>query len=345
MTSLQEFYLAHRARHAPLVLATVVGTTGSTYRKSGAQMLIAGDCSSAGLLSGGCLESDLAERAKGVLENGSAAVVEYDTRSSDDLIWGLGLGCEGAMRILLQRLDPANDYEPFAYTQRCRDEQRTGCYALVIDSHNPAYPLGYASWNEAAAPLPPAIHAALGSVLEGRTGKRSASVRTADAATFLIAPVDIATRLLILGAGPDVAPLVEFAALLGWPTTVLDHRPAYAVATRFPRARRVALNPADQLTAAVDPCCFDAAVVMSHHLLSDLAYLKQLADTDLRYVGLLGPASRRARLLAELEHRAALLHGRLHGPAGFDIGADSPESIALAIISEVHAVLAGHRGR
>jgi len=345
MTSLQEFYLEHCARHAPLILATVIGTTGSTYRKSGAQMLIAQDGSSAGLLSGGCLESDLAERAKGVMETGSAAVVEYDTRSSDDLIWGLGLGCAGAMRILLQRLDVANHYQPFAYTQRCRDQQRAGCYALVIDSHMPAYPLGYAGWHEATAPLPPAIHAALSTALQVTTGQRTSKVQATDAATFLIVPVEIATRLLILGAGPDVAPLVEFAALLGWPVTVLDHRPAYAVAARFPQARRVLLNPADQLSAAVDLCCFDAAVVMSHHLISDLAYLRQLAGTELRYIGLLGPAARRTRLLAELEHRAPLLTGRLHGPAGLDIGANSPESIALAIVSEIQAVLTGHSGR
>ena len=343
MTSLREFYVEHRARHSPLVLATVVGTLGSTYRKSGAQMLIAGDGSSAGLLSGGCLESDLAERAKDVLESGRATLVDYDTRSSDDLIWGLGLGCEGAMRILLLRLDAANHYEPFAYTQRCRDEQQAGSYALVIDSQTPSLPLGYAAWNGSAAPVPPAIQAALGSALPATAdaGKRVTSVQTADAATFLIVPVEIATRLLILGAGPDVAPIVEFATRLGWPTTVLDHRPAYAVATRFPLARRVLLNPADQLTAVVDPAHFDAAVVMSHHLVSDLAYLQQLAGTELRYIGLLGPASRRARLLADLGHRAQLLAGRLHGPAGLDIGANSPESIALAIVSEIHAVLAG----
>src|ERR1044071_8061621 len=110
MTSLREFYGQHRARHAPLVLATVVRTLGSTYRKAGAQMLIAAAGCSAGLLSGGCLESDLAERAQEVLTSGQPMLVDYDTRSSDDLIWGLGLGCEGAMRILLLRLDAANHY-------------------------------------------------------------------------------------------------------------------------------------------------------------------------------------------------------------------------------------------
>jgi xanthine dehydrogenase accessory factor len=346
MTSLREFYVEHRARHAPLILATVVGTVGSTYRKSGAQMLIAGDGSSAGLLSGGCLETDLAERAKEVLASGRATLVDYDTRSSDDLIWGLGLGCEGAMRILLLRLDTTNQYEPFAYTQRCRDEQRAGSYTLVIDSDNPVHPLGHAAWHGSGTALPTTVQVALDAAVQPATtaGARAVSVHSIAAASFLIVPVEIATRLLILGAGPDVAPVVDFASRLGWPVTVVDHRPAYAVPGRFPLAQRVALNPADQLTAAVDVSRFDAAVVMSHHLVSDLAYLQQLAHADLRYIGLLGPASRRARLLADLGGDAQRLAGRLRGPAGLDIGANSPESIALAIVSEIQAVLAGRAG-
>jgi xanthine/CO dehydrogenase XdhC/CoxF family maturation factor len=106
--SLGDFFRERRDRGEALVLATIAGTVGSTYRKAGAQMLIAADGSAAGLLSGGCLESDLMERARSVL-SGAPVVADYDTRSSDDLIWGIGLGCEGAMTILLSRLDRAND--------------------------------------------------------------------------------------------------------------------------------------------------------------------------------------------------------------------------------------------
>src|SRR5262245_60782826 len=107
---LSDFFRSYRARGEPLVLATIAHTIGSTYRKAGAQMLIARDGAAAGLLSGGCLESDLLERARAVLDTGTPAIVEYDTRTSDDLIWGIGLGCEGAMTILLTRLDATNDY-------------------------------------------------------------------------------------------------------------------------------------------------------------------------------------------------------------------------------------------
>src|SRR5262245_62708946 len=108
--SLGTFFRRALDEGAPLVLATVVQTLGSTYRKAGAQMLIAGDGQAAGLLSGGCLEADLMERARAVLDTGAPMLVDYDTRGSDDVLWGIGLGCEGAMTILMQRLDRGNEH-------------------------------------------------------------------------------------------------------------------------------------------------------------------------------------------------------------------------------------------
>src|SRR4249919_2651810 len=92
-----------RLTNEPLVLATVVRTSGSTYAKPGAQMLIASDGEYAGLLSGGCLEGDLREHARLVAGTGAARIVSYDMRSQDDTLFGLGAGCEGAMDILLTR--------------------------------------------------------------------------------------------------------------------------------------------------------------------------------------------------------------------------------------------------
>lgn len=334
--SLDEFFHSYRERSEPLVLATVVQTIGSTYRKAGAQMLIAGDSSAAGLLSGGCLEADLAERARTVIETGQALLVEYDTRSSDDLLWGIGLGCEGAMRILLTRLDAANDYQPFAYARQCRREYVAAKIALVIASDNPTYPLGRAYWSGCGATPPLAVQAA--------PIRPPAQVIEADNASFLVVPIELPTRLLLLGAGPDAMPLVEIAGLMGWHVSVLDHRPAYAVAERFPRARSVTLNLANALPKLLEHSHYDAAVVMSHHLTSDEAYLAALADSTIPYIGLLGPAPRRARLMNDIGDQARKFGNRLYGPIGLDIGAATPETIALAIVSEIQAVLAGCAG-
>ncbi|HEY7642040.1 MAG TPA: XdhC family protein [Steroidobacteraceae bacterium] len=338
--SLGDFFRDRRDRGEPLVLATIAATLGSTYRKAGAQMLIAADGSAAGLLSGGCLESDLMERARSVL-SGAPVVVHYDTRRSDDLIWGIGLGCEGAMTILLTRLDGANDYQPFAFVEECRRRGAPGNFALVTQSTNVAYPLGKAFRSDSAVSVP----AGVADVLHGTATLRAAATVETGGATFLIAPVELPPRLLVLGAGPDAMPLVEIAGLMNWHVTVLDHRPAYAVADRFPRARRVALNPAGELAKELQATHYDAAVVMSHHLLSDQAYLAALAGhAAIPYVGLLGPAPRRARLMQELGEQSQRLAGRLHGPIGLDIGARTPETIALAIVSEIQAVLAGRSG-
>jgi xanthine dehydrogenase accessory factor len=341
--SLSEFFRGYRERREPLVLATIVHTIGSTYRKSGAQMLLAADGSAAGLLSGGCLEADLMERARKVLDTGEAMIAEYDTRSSDDLIWGIGLGCEGAMRILLTKLHAGNDYQPFAYVDECRREHIAAGFALVTASDNPSFRLGKAYWGENKLPAP--VQAALESAARrsNRAERAVASVQ-ADGATFLVTPIELPIRLLVLGAGPDAMPLVEIAGLMGWQVAVFDHRPAYAVSERFPRAHRVAVNPANALSQVVGAAHFDAAVVMSHHLTSDESYLRALADSSIPYIGLLGPAPRRARLLGDIGDKAHGLGERLHGPIGLDIGANSPETIALAIVSEIQAVLAGRHG-
>jgi xanthine/CO dehydrogenase XdhC/CoxF family maturation factor len=334
-------------RGDPLVLATVVQTIGSTYRKPGAQMLIAGDGRSAGLLSGGCLESDLLDRARTVLGTGQPMLVDYDSRGSDDVIWGLGLGCEGAMRILLLRLDQASGYEPYAFQTRCRAEHRPGRIALVIESADPALRLGTSFRSDAALRAPDGIQNAL-TEIQARppesSERASAYTLNAEGARFLISPVLLRTRLLLLGAGPDAMPLAEFAGILDWDVTVFDHRAAYAVAQRFPRARRVQVRPAAALAEELANARYDAAVVMSHHLPSDQLYLSALAHSTVPYVGLLGPAPRRARLLHEIGSSAEALQGRLYGPVGLDIGASTPEGIALAIVAEILAVRANRAG-
>jgi xanthine/CO dehydrogenase XdhC/CoxF family maturation factor len=351
--SLTEFFRSYESRGEPLALATIVETVGSTYQKPGAQMLIAGDGRVAGLLSGGCLEADLMERARSVLATGEAMRVEYDTRSSDDVIWGIGLGCEGAMSIVLTRLNRENQYQPLAFIEACRRDDIAAGFAIIARSEDAARPLGTAYWPGATEQAPGEVASAIAnaSIPSARTRRnqrnplrRIATTVEAGGVTALVAPIELPPRLLVLGAGPDAMPLVEIAGLMNWRITVLDHRPAYAVAERFPRARRVALNAAAALHAELAAARYDAAVVMSHHLVSDQNYLAALAESDIPYIGLLGPAPRRARLMSEIGDKAAKLGDRLYGPIGLDIGATTPETIALAIVSEIQAVLAGRHG-
>ena len=239
------------------------------------------------MLSGGCLEGDLAIRARAVLDSGKPQLATYDL-GQDEELWGLGVGCEGVMRILLQALD--ENYEPFAEVVGILLGEEPREVALEL----------YESVS--ITPLP---------------------------------------RLLVLGGGPDAEPVVRIASELGWRSTVCDHRPAYIAAGQFDTAEASHCVDADNVGVVADLSRFEMAIVMSHHLVSDLAYLRQLAGTHIPYIGLLGPAARRDRLLRELGADATKLEGRLHGPAGLDIGGRGPASIALSIVAEMHAAYYG----
>jgi len=313
-----------------LVAAFVIATEGSTYRKPGALMLLSSSGARCGLLSGGCLEGDLHEHAKHLLA-GDDRVLErrYDGRGSDDPIWGLGLGCEGAMHILLWRLDAGSSLTLLR-----------GWLSTAIRREPALLEIDLANGDGALS---------LGSALDGDAdGASSASVlppgrATLRAGSFAVAAARI-PALLLCGAGPDAEPVVRMAAQVGWQVTVVDHRPAYVEAVRFQDAVRVATVDAAAPSAVVALDGFDAAVVMSHNLVADGRYLAALAVSDIPYVGLLGPAARRERLYAELGSLAEALRPRLRAPVGLDLGGASPEAIALSIVAELQAWLHGRRG-
>lgn len=332
----------------PMVLATLVRTAGPTYSKAGAHLLLARSGEYRGLLSGGCLEGDLGERARSVFEDGIAQRVRYDMRSPDDLLFGLGSGCEGAMDILLQRLHPAEHWQPMQRLAASWRAQRAERLLWIVGSAHPALPIGsglFCDGEPFGLPAPPGESLQrLQDLARHHTGAlRTAWLGEAIPGVELLALVQPPPpRLLLLGAGPDAQPVVELAAFLGWHVTVIDHRSHYAQASRFPAAAQVLDGGVAALDALLSSPTthVDAAVVMSHHLATDLAYLRALASHDIAYVGLLGPAVRRERLLGELGIEATRLRARLHAPVGLDIGANSPETIALSIISEIHAELA-----
>ena len=221
--------------------------------------------------------------------------------------------------------------------------------AFITASHDTALPLG-SLVSDAGTPAP-----ANGSEVDaGILALRQAANTSADNTLIRVAQPDVELfvaalgpppHLLLLGGGPDARPVAELASFLGWRVTVVDHRATYLDAARFPANTRLVETPAADVAEAVRLDDFSAAIVMSHHLDSDLKYLRALAACAVPYVGLLGPAARREKLLGDLGDAAQSLRARLRAPVGLDIGGRAPESIALSIIGEVHAVLAGRGGR
>ncbi len=319
------------------VLATVVATAGSTYRKPGARMLILADGTYIGLLSGGCLESDLGAHAREVQASGLARAVEYDMRGPDDMLFGIGSGCEGAMRVLIE---PAGcgTRAARAMAGAARTTAAGGATSLVTVHESSELALG--TYDVAALPsaeLQRAAHLAIAEAVSQMVDFEVQGRRTRALAQFLAPP----PHLLICGAGPDAQPVVRAALSLGWRVSVVDHRPAYADARHFPGAEvRCAEARHLRSTVSIDNC--HAVVVMSHHLPSDVLYLRELAEAGAPdYVGLLGPAARRQRIMQELGSIAERVGPRIRGPVGIDIGAVTPEGIALSIIGQIHAWLAG----
>jgi len=299
---------------ASRVLATVVATAGSTYRKPGARMLLMADGSYIGLLSGGCLESDLQIHAREVLDSGVPRAVEYDTRGPDDILFGVGAGCEGTMRVLLEPAGPGTAAEAaLAAAERITHAGETTSLIMVHNSSQT--PLGTYHGGE--------------------------DLPLAERARAYVEALAPPPHLLICGAAPDAVPVVSTARALGWRVSVIDHRPAYAVAALFPGAEVRIANP-KSLRSEIDLARCHAAVVMSHHLPSDEVYLRELAQAGVpAYVGLLGPKARRGRLAKELGPLTEILKDRIRGPVGLDIGATTPEGIALSIVGQIHAWLAG----
>ena len=351
---LKDFLERHRAAGAPLVMATVFETRGSTYSKAGARMLIDGEGRFQGMLSGGCLEGDLAMRARVVLESGHAQFATYDLASEADELWGMGVGCAGVMRVILQALDPARDYAPAAQILDLLAGRDALTVVTCLESTDLRVAAGStivrAGASRNSGPSTALLDGIVGDSLaalglrpgEARICSFDSARGTLSALVASEAPVP---RLLVLGAGADAEPLVRFAAELGWLCTISDHRPAYVDANDFSDAQSRHCIAVDAVAESLALDDFDLAVVMSHHLASDRAYLRQLASSAIPYIGLLGPPDRRMRLLAELADCAPRLEDRLHGPAGLDLGGRGPAAIALSIVAEMQQHLASSMGQ
>ena len=360
----------------PVVLATVVRVTGSSYGGVGARMLIRVDGSTVGLVSGGCLESDLAEHARRVHETDRAEVVRYDTRDDEDAPWGLGLGCNGLIDVLLEPLQPGRAKYFAKFLSRAVEADRLSVLATVIrvappranSSVDTEAILSGDSETGGAAPSIGAHALFTGNRIEksGEWGSGNTLARaTADSDEAFAAgrrgmvreygPVEVAfevlapaIRLVVCGSGPDVLPIARFGSEMGWDVTVADHRSVDdSHRARFPGARVVECAEALRLAEVVQLTPRTAAVVMSHHIGRDTDYLRALLDAGVAYIGVLGPRGRTERMLADLSAgKGSPIEpgGALFAPVGLDIGGEGPDAIALSIAAEIVAVMSGKPG-
>ena len=341
-------------RGEPVVLASVVRVVGAAYRGVGARMLVRADGSTVGMVSAGCLEADLVAHAERARAAGVPVLVTYNNDAGEDVVWGLGLGCDGTVEVLLEPLAPARAASLAALLARGFAGEAPVPLATVLRVEDGALDTPVVGARVLITPNR--------SACDGDWGDGAVLARLhADVPVALPAIVDIGgvqlsvervappVRLVVCGSGPDAVPVARLAAGLGWDTTVVaPHAAAAGRTDRFPGARLVACPDAEQLGEAVPIGAHTAAVVMSHDYVRDRAYLGTLLDSLAGYVGVMGPRRRTERMLADLatDGRAwpAERLAHLYAPVGLDVGGDGPEAIALAIVAEVSAAAGGRAG-
>jgi xanthine dehydrogenase accessory factor len=358
LQSIIEAYRSIQQQGTQVALATVVRLAGSAYRRSGARMLIAADGQTVGSVSGGCLERDVIDQAQRVLHWNIPRVVTYDSMADDDIVWEFNLGCNGIVDVLIEPLPGMGKAELLAFLADCLDRRQAGIVATLfgVEGHMQAT-IGNRLMLSGQQPaihdigdddLAEAIRCDSRHMLEtGGSIIKMYETATGSAHVF-IENIQPPVPLVIFGAGHDAVPLVRFAKEMGWHVTVVDPRPGHAISKRFPLADTLIVCRPEEVyeRIKVDRCT--VAVLMTHNMLHDAELLKALLPLPLRYLGLLGSKRRAQRLLHEAGEKEVAWNERLFEkvscPIGLDIGADTPEQIALAVVAEIQAVLAGRSG-
>ena len=289
-------------------LATLVRAQGSSYRRPGARMLICEDGHTVGSLSGGCLEEEVASHGRGVLRTGTPVIMEFDTRRR--------FGCNGAIDIFIEPIGE----NLLTDISSCLNRRASCTVATVFQN---------SSVGEAASLPTSKLGSRVVFSVEKDVYFPSAQKGEADIFPYrankdcaFVQEIHPPVRVFIFGEGPDSAPLRRLGRLLGWKMIDVD------------RASALEIEP-DQWTAAV---------VKSHNYGRDFKALQKMLPINLRYVGLVGPRQRRDQLLNDLLDVGVAINAGFFSPAGLDLRGESPEEIALAIVSEIQRVFAGGTG-
>lgn len=320
------------------VLATVVKTRGSSYRSPGARLLLTQTGERAGSISGGCLEEELVRKAWWFTENGPV-VRRYDTTADGEIASGYGLGCNGIIYVLLERVTPA-DCEVLDLISEVMSQRKSAVLGHVISS--PAAGQRFLSdcKGESRTNISdPDLNTRIETELKAASRSETHVFTLGDGVEVFAETLVPPTRLLIFGAGDDAVPLTQLARYLGWQVMLFDGRAHYARPGKFPEAELVMASSAKDLNLDdyVDP--WTVAVVMTHSYSQDMEALQALSLKAVSYLGVLGPRKRALQLMKD--SRAA---GNIHSPMGLDIGADGPEQVALSVIAEIQGVLNKRNG-
>lgn len=315
------------------VLATIIQVEGSAYRKAGTCMLFQEDGTQVGVLSAGCLEEDLSARVKNVLDKEMSQTMVFDMRSDDDLSWGQGAGCNGALHVLLEPVDAKlrnhlNELrsclhagKPVVIVKKLTDDFSVSDYLFIANNQ-----LVFGEWQGA---IPNQV---INSIRQpGHFLPKSGAVFSKELSSYVyIHCFYPKPRLIVFGAGQDAIPLAKFASETGFSVVVSDWRPALCNNINFPNTDALIVGFPAEVVDKVKLTASDFVVILTHNFQRDKELLQLLAKKKLRYLGVLGSTSRTMRLLDGKE-----ISANIHTPVGLPIGAEGPEEIAISILAEL----------
>jgi len=335
-------------------LATVVHVEGSSYRRAGARMLVTENGDLTGAISGGCLEGDALRKAQLVMARQQSMLVTYDTTGEDDSNLGAGLGCNGIIHILIEPINTENPENPIQLFKEFLGKREYAVLVTLFSMKNksaeqPGTCLfmdknGDTRGNITDEALKSEI---LNDAIEVLKNQKSITkvFRDEDELTGFVELLEPAISLVIVGAGYDAIPLMNLSSVLGWQTTIVDGRSNYATKSRFHVADNILVTKPEELMDRFTPDDRTAFVLMTHNYNYDLAVLRDLIALEMPFIGLLGPRKRTDRMLDDLKDEGLTIDEKnMFGPVGLDIGAESPEEIALSILAEIKAVFTGKSG-
>lgn len=338
-------------------LATVVLVEGSSYRRAGARMLVTEDGQLTGAISGGCLEGDALRKARLVMAENKPMLVTYDTTDDDDAKFGVGLGCNGIIHILIEPIYPERQDTPINLFKLFLSKREPVVLITLFSLDNklasqPGTCLLLTTDEKIQGTFPDnkikdALLADAKDVLKNGNSVTKTYVY-GNGFTCFIELLQPTVSLVIFGAGNDAIPLVQFAAVLGWQVTLVDGRANYAVSERFPLAKKIIIAKPEKALSQIVLDNRTVVILMTHNYNYDLAMLRQLLPLELTYLAALGPKKRLQRMLDELDEEGLNITTEqlksIYGPAGLDIGSENSDEIALSVIAEMQAVLTKRQG-
>lgn len=308
------------------VLAQVIHVEGTAYRKEGAWMCFLEDGSTIGILSGGCLESDLQIRAKELYHSGEVKQCKFDLSAEDDLGWGRGAGCNGVVTVLLRDVD--DEFKECLHF--LHDELQQKRPVKFIQSLEDEYKYQFSSASHKVGPLQiEQVHESL------QPYQQVAEQKWMEDELFYHQWIWPEPSLYLFGAGADARPFAQLASTVGYAVHICDWREALCTKVNFPTATSFKIGPIDKLLRQINFHSLDSVVIMTHDFQVDEQIVRRLQDTQLLYTGLLGSKKRTMRLVGNS------IPAWLNSPIGLSIGAVGPEEIAVSIIAEMISIRRG----